>query len=486
MRTPVRRTGVPIAWVQLGVLFAGLVSYPFVRGTDPDLWWHLRTGDLIFHAGIPRHDPFSWTAAGRPWVAHEWLSELLIYCVGSALGYWANVLLFGAIVIAALLLMYRLGRAGGAGTRPLVLLMYLSVATLGLFVTVRPQEFTWLLFAVFVCILQRHYTGERAPLWALPPLMALWANLHLGFVYGLLLVAVWLAALALERLRGRAADLRQPAAVAAACLLASMLNPDGPALLWYPARYLFDHRVTAYIGEWQHPNPLYPLHWPIFLTDLLLALALVSRSRPKPFLWALTAVMIALSLQAGRNAPFAALLLVPVAGGALSGRWQAATRQRDSRQRLPAVAAALLLVAVAALTLQVGYRRSGAISFARPSEYQYPSAEAAYVKTHLASKRLFNGYGDGGYLIYVLYPAMKVGIDGRSDFYGGPIMGDYATIYRTRPGWEDVFARYDPEVVLVAKAAPIAKALRADSRWREDFTGERDSVFVRAEGGGGP
>ena len=478
MRTPVRRTGVPIAWVQLGVLFAGLVSYPFVRGTDPDLWWHLRTGDLIFHSGIPRHDPFSWTAAGRPWVAHEWLSELLIYCVGSALGYWANVLLFGAIVIAALLLMYRLGRAGGAGTRPLVLLMYLSVATLGLFVTVRPQEFTWLLFAVFVCILQRHCTGERAPLWALPPLMALWANLHLGFVYGLLLVAVWLGALALERLRGRAVDLRQPAAVAAACLLASMLNPAGPALLWYPARYVFDHRVTAYIGEWQRPNPLYPLHWPIFLTDLLLALALASRTRPKPFLWMVTAAMIALSLQAGRNAPFAALLLTPVAGGAMSGRWQAATSQRDSRQRLPGVAAALLLVAVAAVTLQVGYRRSGAISFARPSEYDYPSAEAAYVKAHFAGKRLFNEYGDGGYLIYTLYPTVKVGIDGRSDFYGGQIMGDYATIYHARPGWQALLIQYRVEAVLVPGNSPLAIALRGETGWAEAFRGAAESVFV--------
>ena len=480
MRTLLLRKRLPIAWVQIGVLLAGLISYPFTKGVDPDFWWHLRTGDLIFHSGVPRHDPFSWTAAGHAWVAHEWLSEVLLYCVESAFGYWANVLLFGAIVAAALLLMYRLGRSSGAGTRPLVLLMYLSVATLGLYVTVRPQEFTWLGFTVFIYVLQRYYSGARAPVWALPPLMALWANLHLGFVYGLLLVGVWFGALAWERVRGRKVDLQQPAVIAAACVLASLLNPDGPALLWYPTRYVFDHRVTAYIGEWQRPTPLYPLYWPTFLTDILLALALVSRTRPKPFLWIVTAAMIALSLQAGRNAPFAALLLVPVAGGAMSGRWQAATSRSDSLRRAPLVPAVLLLAAVCAAAVQLGSRRSGATSFARPSESGYPSAAAAYVKTYFAGRRLFNAYGDGGYLIYTLYPTLKVGIDGRSDFYGGQMMSDYTTIYRIRPGWEELLTKYDPEIVLIPKQAPLAEKLRTAPTWRLAFSDDHDLVFTRS------
>lgn len=480
MRTLLLRTRLPIAWVQIGVLLAGLVSYPFAKETDPDFWWHLRTGDLIFHSGIPRHDPFSWTAAGHAWVAHEWLSELLIYSVESALGYWANVLLFGAIVVAALLLMYRLGRSSGAGSRPLVLLMYLSVATLALYVTVRPQEITWLLFAAFIYVLQRHCSGERAPVWALPPLMALWANLHLGFVYGLLLVAVWLGALAFDRARGRAVELAKPIAVGAACLVATTLNPRGPLLLWYLVHYYFAGRVDrSLVVEWQRPDPLNPLHWPIFLTVLLLALALASRTRPKPFLWIVTAVMVALSMQAVRNAPFAALLLVPVVGGALSGRWQAATSRRDSPRRVPVALAALLLAAVSALVLQLGSRQSGVTSLARPSESGYPSAAAAYVKTHFAGKRLFNEYGDGGYLIDTLYPALKVGIDGRGDVYGGRILGDYATVYRARPDWDTLLAKYDPDVVLVPKQAPLAAKLRTIPGWRLVFSDDHDVVFVR-------
>src|SRR5262249_28959330 len=69
---------------------AGLATF-----TDPDYWWHLKTGELILHNhAVPRTDPFSYTAAGKHWVAHEWLSEVIIYGVQSLLGYWADVVLF--------------------------------------------------------------------------------------------------------------------------------------------------------------------------------------------------------------------------------------------------------------------------------------------------------------------------------------------------------------------------------------------------------
>lgn len=475
----VLRAAVPIAWVQIAVVLTGLVAYPFVRAVDPDFWWHLRTGEFIFHHGIPRHDPFSWTAAGHAWVTHEWLSEALIYALETSFGYYANVLLYGAVVCAAILLMYRLGRAAGAGTRPLVLLMFVSVAVIGFYVTVRPQEFTWLLFAVFVSVLARHDRGERAPLWLLPPLMALWANLHLGFMYGLMVVAIWIGARFIARLRDPRIGLRMPVALGAACVAAASLNPHGPALLSYPARYVFDPRITANVGEWQHPNPLYPLHAPIFLTLLLLALALISRTRPRPFLWLVTLAMIALSLQAARNAPFAALLLVPVAGEAMSRRWQAATSARDSRRRVPLALAAALAVAVGGAVLAIGARQSGAVSFARPSDRGYPAAEAAYVRTHFPGARLFNEYGDGGFLIDALYPGVKVGIDGRGDFYGGRLLADYATIYRARAGWERLFDRYAPDVVLVPKTAPLAAALERSGTWRQAFSGRDEVVFSR-------
>ena len=45
---------------------------------EPDLWWHIKTGEWIWqHHAVPTTDPFSSTFAGHPWIAKEWLSQVL-------------------------------------------------------------------------------------------------------------------------------------------------------------------------------------------------------------------------------------------------------------------------------------------------------------------------------------------------------------------------------------------------------------------------
>ena len=62
------------------VLALGLFAIAARGVTDPDVWWHLRTGQLILHDhAVPHTDPFSFTRFGQPWVNHEWLSDLLLY-----------------------------------------------------------------------------------------------------------------------------------------------------------------------------------------------------------------------------------------------------------------------------------------------------------------------------------------------------------------------------------------------------------------------
>ena len=174
-----------------------------------------------------------------------------------------------------MVLMFKLGRTHGAGTRPLVALTLLAACVMGLFITPRPQMMTFLLFAVFVVVLDSDGRRDGRSLLALPPLMALWANLHLGFVYGLVVVACWLVSVAIERWQGkRRPSLRTPVLVAGACVCATMLNPHGPAILWFPARYVFDGAVArAQIAEWGAPDPTNPYHGAIFACAALIVAA---------------------------------------------------------------------------------------------------------------------------------------------------------------------------------------------------------------------
>ncbi len=482
VRTAARRArGVPIVRVQLAMIFAAIGVLPFVRRVDNDFWWHLRTGQIIVTSGIPMHDPFSWTMAGKPWVAHEWLSEAIIYVVQSVLGYAGNILLFDAVTIAAMLLMFRLGRRGGAGTRPLVALTLLSASVMRMFLIVRPQLFSWLLFAVFLALIEEHDAGKKSRAWLMPPLMALWANLHLGLFYGFMLLGCWVAARAWERWHDAGVDLRTPLAVTAACVVAACANPHGPALLLYPLRYLLDgHTANAAVAEWQRPDPANIFHWPIFLIALLLVLAVVSRTRPRPFLVLVALATAALSMEAVRNAPFAALVVVPIVGAAMARRWRGASSAADSSVRTPLAAALALPLLTMALVAPAAIAfGDSALSLWTPSSQGYPAAGTAYVRDHLAGRRLLNEYNAAGYEIDKLYPGTKVFIDGRTDFYGNAILVDYLALVDAKPGWQALLAKYNPDVVMLPEKAPLIVALRADPAWREAFTSPAAVVMVR-------
>jgi len=473
------RRGVPSAWVQLAMILAALAVLPFVTRVDNDFWWHLRTGDVIVHGGIPRHDPFSWTAAGKRWVTHEWLSEALIYAVESALGYAGNALLFDAVAIASVLIMYRCARAMGAGTRPLVVVLLVAALVLRMFITVRPQLFTWLFLAVFISLLVREdgaTTSRRA--WLLPPLMALWANLHLGFVYGEAVVGCWLLSRVIARLGDPSVRLGEPALVTLGCVAAAMLTPAGPPLLLYPLRYLTDgHETQAHVAEWQRPNPLNVFRLPIFIVAAALALALISRHRPRPFLVLVSALFIALSMQAVRNAPFAALVALPVVGVAASRRWP--RFGRDTGVRIP-IALALLFPAISGGLVVAGSLGpgSGTASLLRPSERQYPGAAIAYADAHLRGERVLNYYDWGGYQTWKA-PALPVAIDGRTDFYGDALMKDYFTMIWTGNGWEALLDAYGVDAVLLPAQNQLVEQLRDDPSWAVTFEGAQAVVIER-------
>src|SRR5262245_23815299 len=124
-------------------ILLSIFTYDLARPTDIDFWWHLRTGRLIAESHeVPRVDPFSFTAAGRPWVAPDWLWELGVFRLYGIGGYRAAVLLSALIVTLAYAVLYRLLRHLGANeiaAAGLVLwAAVLVVPNLG----VRPREFT--------------------------------------------------------------------------------------------------------------------------------------------------------------------------------------------------------------------------------------------------------------------------------------------------------------------------------------------------------
>ncbi len=241
------------------LLTVALLAY-FWTPTDPDVWWHLQNGRLVWTLGrVPTGDLYSYTVPGARWIMQQWLIEAVLYGIEQTLGYWANVLLFGLVTVSVYGLLFRLLRAEGAG-RPLTVgamgaAMVLDAPTWG----VRPQVWTTLLCLIFLAVLLRyHRVGPDRALWLLPPLMLLWANIHAGFTVGLLLLGAALVGEAINRGLGwSAAPLRPLLFVSVACAGVSLLTPNGLDLWLYPLTYLGGpggNPSLRYVQEWQPPD----------------------------------------------------------------------------------------------------------------------------------------------------------------------------------------------------------------------------------------
>src|SRR6266851_991118 len=182
--------------VLMAVIFT-LAAQPI---TDPDFWWHLKTGQYVVETmTIPHADIFSTTRFGSEWVTHEWLSEVFIYSVFRTLGYGGLIVVFSIVITAAFWIAYRrcrkrVGHPYLAGFA-LLLGAFATKPTWG----VRPQMFSLLFASIFISFLDRYSRREEMPsIWWLAPLLVLWVNLHAGFALGLVLLALTIAGIFLD------------------------------------------------------------------------------------------------------------------------------------------------------------------------------------------------------------------------------------------------------------------------------------------------
>ncbi len=257
------------------MLFLGLFAMAARNVTDADLWWHLKAGQYIAqHGAVPHTDPFSYTRAGAPWVAHEWLSEVFLYELQRAAGWGGLIVVFAAILCGAFFLLYL--RCGPDFFTAGVVTLYAAWATVPVW-GVRPQVISLLLTSLWLLILER---AERKPqiLWWTLPLTLLWVNLHAGFALGLVLSALFLAGewieLRLANSTVKAAHLRTAAFILLLNCLIVPLNPNGLRLFTYPIETLRSQAMQNYIAEWASPNFHHAEYWPFLLMVLATFVAL--------------------------------------------------------------------------------------------------------------------------------------------------------------------------------------------------------------------
>jgi hypothetical protein len=449
----------------LAVLFLGLFAMTARNVTDPDVWWHLKTGQYIAeHKSVPHTDPFSYTRAGEPWVAHEWLTEILLYKLERSTGFGGLIVVFSAVLCAAFFVLYL--RCGPAPYVAGVVTLCAAWATAPVW-GVRPQVLSLLLTSLWLLILER---SEHDPklLWWTPPLTLLWVNLHAGFALGLVLSALFLSGELVERVLEGSPRSTPRLRLAALILLLDLLivpfNPNGLRMFSYPLETLRSAAMQSYLGEWASPNFHHAEYWP-FLLVVLGTFATLSWSRrevrPRDLL--LLLVSIYASLGSIRMMPLFVLIAAPLVCRRLwDWPMSHSQRLRPRPEFAPLFNGAIML----AMAVFASVHTAMVIQRQPQAEMQrFPARAVAFLLTYPPSGPIFNHYDWGGYLIWKLYPGTRVFIDGRADLYGKALLDQFANTYQFKGDWQHPLQQWGIDTVLIPRDSALATGLRSSPGW---------------------
>jgi hypothetical protein len=470
----------------LGSLIVGAV---FMSGmlfkVDPDLWWHIKVGgDILKTHHWPTTDPFSFTVFGQPWLAYEWIGDVLFAMasrLGGLRGLDAMLIIVGSMVCLSLyaLATLRSGKSK-AGFVAATLLFLLAVPSFSL----RPQMLGYLFLVLTVLVLERFRQGRHGTIWLLPVLMLVWENSHGSWIIGMGTIFVyWMSGLFEFRLgnvearRWSAAERKIISFVFLLCVAVLPITPYGTQVAISPFEFAFKLPLNVqHILEWQSM----PFSLPGGKLFLLLLLGFFVLQMVMDFTWRVEELALFLfgTVMACLHVRFL-LIFVPFAAplfGVVAARWTDVYHRSKDKFALNAI----MMAGVAA-----------AIFFFFPTKAElqekvaldFPVVAVDYLNANpqAAPEPMYNTYGFGGYLVWARGPEHKVFVDGRGDVYErGGLFADYIHIADVRPEALTLLDHYGIQSCLVQRDEALATLLSASPRWKRTYVDTVSALYVRA------
>ena len=467
----IRRRSLVYAAIIFLVFLTSVMGHPNFLLADGDTYWHLVVGERIVrdHA-FPVVDQFSYTRAGAPWIAKEWLSQVLLYQAYS-IGGWRGVALFTASVAAlawSLLFAWLCRRV-----QPIVALTMTAVtASLGMgSLLARPQVFFYLMLTLCACGLVDAVEKRKTPWW-LPLLTALWANLHASFPIAIVLAAGFgLEAVISAERQERVRTAVKWALVLLASLAATGLTPYGYGSLLVSLNIVGSKEINA-IDEWRPMGfDLMGGYGAAFIAG---SLAIVIAARAG---WTRAAPMVlcaALMVRHVRFFPLFGIVAAPTLATPIAhlfprfARRPSASREPAGKIALGALGAACV---AAILVSSIGPKPA-------PAPRMAPAAALDFARMLSLSGPVFNDYNFGGYLIF---NGVKTFIDGRAELYLG---GLFEKTREAELGNDDAafLSLLDEYHVTWGLFGPTSKGVEKLGRakdWAEVYKDKYAILFVR-------
>lgn len=457
--------------------------------TDADVWWHMRSGQLILlnHA-VPHTDPFSTLGPGIPWAAYSWLFDLLMLKLFQFYGLVGFVLYSTAVVLSISVALYHLVKRLQPDLAFTALLVFIAAFSLSRNYTPRSWLVSILFFTLQLDILmQARKTGKTRELLWLPVIYLLWANLHIQFIDGLLVLALALGETILAHWWTSARTRLNPSwigSIFAACILIACANPFG----WHI--YAIAYRAASQPGPLQLVSEFNALAFRSLPDYLMLFLALgaaasLAASRGQSsgprfpvFEIGLLAFAAVVSFRCGRDMWVMVIVASALIAQALGNRGAQAAPANAQSSTLPTILS-LPIIAVTIVLLLFGTSRVYQVNNRRLQVQVsdiLPVRAVDFVRQNNFAGPLFNNFDWGGYLIWDL--RMPVSMDGRCDFYGDRLLERSFATWGGKPSWNSDPQLQSAGLVIAELVAPLTQLLRTDPRFQLVYEDNQAAVFI--------
>jgi hypothetical protein len=473
-----QRSGIYVFLIAFACVYY-LINAPLLL-SHWDLGWHLAAGDSIRdQADIPFHDPWSFTAGDRRWFNLSWLWDVIasvIFQYTNFSGLILCVVACGAVIAACLASVCLSSGASTIAVSISVLaacLFYPAFAAAypNIYLAVSPNISTMLFSVIFYgeCLKRTRW------LLLLPALMVLWANLHGGFLLGLLIVGIFCGVALLRR---DWVNFRIYGLVGAGSFIATLINPLG----WHVYEGLatvLGHFSQAYITEWwpYYRNISVPGSIPgIIYILIFVALELRYGGRGCPLEARLLSwLFLFIGLYQFRYMSFFFIFsTVPLA--LHLDRLLPKLPNDFAVQKSLLTAGIILACALPLIYMQI----DPALGFPQLLSEQ----DVRYLRTHFPHARLLNHWNYGGILIFHTRDRIPVFVDGRaSTAYPDDLLRDYFKLVEpefNETAWAAALEKYKIDTVLWVKADEALRRFLVGKRgWKEAYAGSYASIYAK-------
>ena len=441
---------------------------------DGDVFLHIAAGQWILqHHAVPHVDPFSYSFAQAPWVAHEWLAEVFMALAYAGAGWGGVCVLAGLAYTLAMGSMVVFVVQRGASLLAIGLVCVCSLVLTFPSLLARPHLLALPCFVLWnIFLLRAREKGNAPPPWPVALLLLVWANLHGSFAIGLMLILPFAfeAVLAAQRERLRVMGLWGRFMLLSCITVA--ITPNGWHGLFFPVQLLMQPQL-AMIREWA-PIPI-PLIGPFVLaTCMLVYVAITRRLKMSLIRWLLLIGFGYFSLRHFRYELLSAVF-VPLILAAPLGRLAANGPGGQVTWRGTALQWSALVAVVGMLTgLRMAY------PYKLMDQPQAPMSAIEHIPAGLRALPVLNSYGLGGILIF---EGMRPVIDGRADMYGHDFMQEHSAVMAGDKKWLQAWeTEFDLQWAFLAPKEALVNVLDSDPQWRRLYTSRYAIVYAKNSG----